>query len=134
MAKASKDSTTPEPKTPEEPAAGPKTLEELASEQIIHNTGVNLASKSGLKIDAEDAVDARVYRPIDVTDWGRPSPKGLYMAEAERRLKDGKAPATNKEFANEIRVWFIDTYPNKKPPAVLTIERNIGELRPRRQR
>jgi hypothetical protein len=82
------------------------------------------------------AADARVYGWVDKTDWkkrGRKSPKGEYQMEAQRRLKAGEvAPGTShKAFANDLRVWFKDTFPNipdKKLPAALTIERNTRDV------
>ena len=118
MAKATCKST-PAPKT-----EGPESGVPEETSPTIHDGSVRMKGASGLK------VDVRVYRPIDVTDWGRPSPKDLYLKEAERRLKDGEVPAdmTHKVFANRLREWFIATYPSKRPPAALTIERNTVEL------
>jgi hypothetical protein len=74
------------------------------------------------------SVDARQYRWMDISDSGRPSPKDLYREEAQRRLEAGEVPPTLKEFANELRAWFIAKWPKRKVPAALTIERNIMDL------
>ena len=79
------------------------------------------------------AGNARVFGWVDKTDWkkrGRKSPKGVYQIEAQRRLEAGEvAPGiSHKAFANNLRAWFIVTYPNKKPPAGLTIERRTRNL------
>jgi len=114
--------------------------------KIIDAGKITIAGESDLNVDAGkiiDAgkttiagesdlnVDARHFRPMDISDWGKPNPdKDLYLKEAERRLKDGEVPAdmTLKAFANKLHDWFIDTYPDKKPPAARTIENNIVDL------
>ena len=77
------------------------------------------------------AGNAKHYRWMDISDSGRPSPKAAYQTEAQRRLEAGEvAPGTlHKAFANDLRAWFIDTYPDKQAPAGLTIERNTLTFR-----
>jgi hypothetical protein len=118
MAKARRK-FTPAPAEPTPPPVEP------AAGKIIDAGQITMAGKSGLK------VDARQFRPMDISDWGRPSPKAIYRTEAQRRLEAGEVPPekTHKEFANDLCEWFIATYPdNKKPPAALTIERNTRNL------
>jgi hypothetical protein len=91
-------------------------------------TMAGIGKESGL------GVDARQFRWTDISDSGRPSPKDLYLKEAERRLKDGAVPPSHKEFANELLVWFKATHPKEKVPKHLTVERNIRKLRRRHHR
>jgi hypothetical protein len=92
--------------------------------KIIDAGKITMAGKSGL------AVDARHYRWMDISDSGRPSPEHDYLEEAKRRLKDGTAPPTNKELANELLDWFVFAHYGKELPAALTIQRKLGTLRP----
>jgi hypothetical protein len=121
MAKASRK-FTPAPAestpTPVEPAPAP------AAGNLIDAGKITIVGKSGSK------VEPRHYRPMDITDWGRPSPRDDYRQEAERRLKDGEVSPemTHKEFANDLRDWFINKWPERKPPAARTIENNTVDL------
>jgi hypothetical protein len=92
--------------------------------KLIDAGKISIAGESGVK------VDGRHYRPMDISDWGRPSPKDDYRREAEQRLKSGKAPPDmmHKEFAYELRIWFKAAWPERKTPAALTIERNTRDL------
>ena len=75
---------------------------------------------------------------MDISDWGKPSPKDVYLKEAEQWLTRGKVPdgkggfkavpRSHKEFVNAILVWFAATYPNEEVPADLTVTRNSRPL------
>jgi hypothetical protein len=76
------------------------------------------------------AVDTEHWRPMNISNWGRSSPKDDYRSEAQRRLENREVRKGTKikAFANALHDWCRDTWPKQKPPAPLTIERNIRDI------
>jgi hypothetical protein len=56
----------------------------------------------------------------------------LIEAEAYRRIMAGEAPETLAEFAQELLLWFMETYPSGSPTSLTAVEDLIHETWHRR--
>lgn len=59
------------------------------------------------------------------TSPGHKRSQRLIEAEAYRRIISGEAPATFAEFAQQLLVWFRESYPDASPIALTTVENKI---------
>jgi hypothetical protein len=94
------------------------------------------AHQIGAKLEVKATVIAgskqRGKRPVLRTVWvdpapvGRPSVRVLVCAEAEKRLRNGQAPASFKAFANDLVRWLSVSYNIRRKPR--TIENMVRDI------